>query len=118
MAKDVEFKMPKVVQADRPLAMRIVAGILGPLVRLLFRVEVKGIEKLPKETWSMDKEKGYIVTWGEGAPGAGEVGLAAIFNPAEFAGFAENELDRFVKLARHDAAVARLKGTPLWQRAS
>lgn len=49
MAKDVEFKMPKVVQADRPLAMRIVAGILGPLVRLLFRVEVKGAEKLPKD---------------------------------------------------------------------
>jgi hypothetical protein len=58
-----------------------------------------GIEKLPKETWSMDKEKGYIAAWGEGAPGAGEVGLAAIFDPAEFAGFAENELDRFVKLA-------------------
>jgi hypothetical protein len=47
----------------------------------------------------MDKEKGYIMTWGEGAPGAGEVGLAAIFNPRDFAGFAENELDRFVKLA-------------------
>jgi hypothetical protein len=58
-----------------------------------------GIEKLTKETWSTDKEKGYIVTWGEGAPGAGEVGLAAIFNPAEYAGFAENDLDRYVKLA-------------------
>jgi 1-acyl-sn-glycerol-3-phosphate acyltransferase len=49
MAKDVEFKMPKVVQADRPFVMRLVAMLLGPLVRLLFRVEVKGIEKLPKE---------------------------------------------------------------------
>jgi hypothetical protein len=57
-----------------------------------------GIEKLPKETWSMDRTKGYLENWGEGAPGAGEVGLAAIFNPAEYAGFAENGLDRYVKL--------------------
>ena len=41
--------MPKVVKADRPFVMRLVACILGPLVRLLFRVEVKGIEKLPKD---------------------------------------------------------------------
>jgi hypothetical protein len=58
-----------------------------------------GIEKLPKDTWAMDKIKGYIENWGEGAPGAGEVGLAAIFNPAEYAGFGENDLDRYVKLA-------------------
>ena len=49
MAKDVEFKMPKVVAADRPFVMRLVAGLLGPLVRLLFRVEVLGKEKLPKD---------------------------------------------------------------------
>ena len=49
MAKDVEFKMPKVVKADRPLAMRLVATLLGPLVRVLFRVEVIGKEKLPKD---------------------------------------------------------------------
>lgn len=58
-----------------------------------------GIEKLPKETAAVDKDKGYVLTWGEGAPGAGEVGLAAIFNPAEYAGFAETDLDRFVKLS-------------------
>jgi hypothetical protein len=58
-----------------------------------------GIEKLKNETWSMDKEKGYLATWGEGAPNAGEVGLAAIFSPAEYSGFAENNLDRYVKLA-------------------
>ena len=34
-----------------------------------------GIEKLPKETATVDKNKGYVATWGEGAPG--EVGLAA-----------------------------------------
>jgi hypothetical protein len=58
-----------------------------------------GLEKLPKETASVDKDKGYVATWGEGAPGAGEVGLAAIFDPAEYAGFAENDLDRYVKLS-------------------
>jgi hypothetical protein len=47
----------------------------------------------------MDKDKGYLATWGDGAPGAGEVGLAAIFNPAEYSGFAETDLDRYVKLA-------------------
>jgi hypothetical protein len=58
-----------------------------------------GVEKLPKETWSMNEDKGYLATWGEGAPGAGEVGLALIFAPAERIGFAENDLDRYVKLA-------------------
>jgi len=58
-----------------------------------------GIEKLKNETWSWDKAKGYLENWGEGAPGAGEVGLAAVFNPAECVGFAETPLDRFVKLA-------------------
>ncbi len=58
-----------------------------------------GIEKLAKETASVDKDKGYIETWGEGAPGAGEVGLAAIFDPAACVGFAENGLDRYVKLS-------------------
>ncbi len=58
-----------------------------------------GVEKLPQETWSVNEDTGYLATWGEGAPGAGEVGLALIFAPAEHAGFAENELDRYVKLA-------------------
>jgi len=57
-----------------------------------------GIEKLANETWSMSPEKGYLASWGEGATGAGEIGLALIFNPAEFIGFAENDLDRYVKL--------------------
>ncbi len=57
-----------------------------------------GIEKLAEETWSMDQEKGYLATWGKGAPGAGDIGLALVFDPAEFAGFAETDLDRYVKL--------------------
>ncbi len=58
-----------------------------------------GVEKLADETYFMNPEKGYLASWGQGAPGAGEIGLAVIFNPAEFVGFAENELDRYVKLA-------------------
>ncbi len=57
-----------------------------------------GVEKLPKETWSMNEDEGFLATWGEGAPGAGEVGLALIFDPADRVGFAENDLDRYVKL--------------------
>ena len=58
-----------------------------------------GLEKLPKETAAMDMDRGFVSTWGEGAPGAGEVGLAVLFSPAEFAGYAENDLDRYVKLS-------------------
>jgi hypothetical protein len=57
------------------------------------------IQKLAKETWGLDKAKGYLETWGDGAPGAGDVGLATIFNPGECVGFAESDLDRFVKLS-------------------
>lgn len=47
MAKNQEFRMPKVNKADRPFVMRMVAYLLGPLLHLLFRIEVKGKEKLP-----------------------------------------------------------------------
>jgi 1-acyl-sn-glycerol-3-phosphate acyltransferase len=40
--------MPKITSKEMTVAVRIVAGILAPLVRLLFKVEVQGLEKLPK----------------------------------------------------------------------
>lgn len=58
-----------------------------------------GIQKLHGETWSWDKDKGFLATWGEGAQGAGEVGLGLMFSPESCAGFSENELDRYVKLS-------------------
>lgn len=58
-----------------------------------------GIEKLAGETSFQDEKTGYLAVWGKGADGAGEVGLAAIFDPKEYAGFAETPLDRYVKLA-------------------
>jgi 1-acyl-sn-glycerol-3-phosphate acyltransferase len=40
--------MPKITSKEMTLAVRIVAGIIAPFVRLTFKVEVQGMEKLPK----------------------------------------------------------------------
>ena len=40
--------MPKITSNEMTLALRIVAAILAPIVRLMFKVEVEGMEKLPK----------------------------------------------------------------------
>jgi 1-acyl-sn-glycerol-3-phosphate acyltransferase len=39
--------MPKISSNEMTVAVRIVAGILAPIARLMFKVEVKNIEKLP-----------------------------------------------------------------------
>ena len=57
-----------------------------------------GIQKLAGETFTLDKDKGFLAAWGKGAKNAGEIGLAAIFRPADFAGMEETALDRSVKL--------------------
>ncbi len=57
-----------------------------------------GIQKLAGETFTLDKDKGFLAAWGKGAKNAGEIGLAAIFRPADFAGMEETDLDRSVKL--------------------
>jgi 1-acyl-sn-glycerol-3-phosphate acyltransferase len=40
--------MPKITSKEMTLAIRIIAGIIAPFVRLMFKVEVQGMEKLPK----------------------------------------------------------------------
>jgi hypothetical protein len=57
-----------------------------------------GLQKLAGETAVLDAKKGVLWNWGQGRPGAGEIGLAAIFPPQEFVGSAEIATDRFVKL--------------------
>jgi len=57
-----------------------------------------GIQKLLGETFSLDKDKGYLAVWGKGTEKAGEIGLAAIFHPAHFAGTDETAVDRTIKL--------------------
>lgn len=43
-----ELPMPKVKTSENHFALTLIASILIPIVRLLFRIEVKGQEKLPK----------------------------------------------------------------------
>jgi len=57
-----------------------------------------GLQKLAGETFLLDKDKGYLAVWGKGAPNAGEIGLAAVFSPADFAGLDETPAERSVKL--------------------
>ena len=40
--------MPKVSADENPLAVRVIAFFVAPVLRLFFKVEVAGIEKLPK----------------------------------------------------------------------
>ena len=39
-----------------------------------------------------------LASWGTGYVGAGDIGLGVIYRPEEYEGFAEGELDRYVKL--------------------
>jgi len=57
-----------------------------------------GIQKLAGETWTFDKAKGSLAVWGKGAGKAGEIGLAAIFSPADLSGMDDAGLDRAIKL--------------------
>lgn len=43
-----ELPMPKVKTSESHFVLTLIASILIPIVRLLFRIEVKGQEKLPK----------------------------------------------------------------------
>lgn len=56
-----------------------------------------GMIKLPGETFTLNEAKGFLTSWGRSA-GAGEVGLAMIFAPADFAGLEDGQQDRFIKL--------------------
>jgi len=57
-----------------------------------------GIQKLDKEEVTFDKDKGFLAAWGRGTGSAGEVGLAVLFAPSEFAGLDETGPDRSIKL--------------------
>jgi 1-acyl-sn-glycerol-3-phosphate acyltransferase len=41
--------MPKVTADENPITIRIIAFFIAPILRLMFKVEVTGIEKLPKK---------------------------------------------------------------------
>jgi hypothetical protein len=75
-----------------------------------------GIQKLAGETFSIDKGKGFLAVWGRGADKAGEVGLAAIFPPAAFAGTDETAVDRGIKLDGRAGAKLTYWVAGAWER--
>jgi 1-acyl-sn-glycerol-3-phosphate acyltransferase len=48
-SKPKQIPMPKITGREFTVAVRIVASILAPIVRLMFKVEAQGLEKLPKK---------------------------------------------------------------------
>ena len=76
-----------------------------------------GIQELAGGTLSLDKDKGTLTVWGGGAGKAGEIGLAAIFDPAQFIG-----LDKAghgygaVKLGRYAAGKLTYWVAGAWER--
>ncbi len=57
-----------------------------------------GIPILPEENWLLDEKKGYASAWGEGIKGAGEIGLAVIFDPEDYVGLEESGSERIIRL--------------------
>ena len=57
-----------------------------------------GFGKLGGEVVTSEAAKGFVCSWGQGAPGVGEAGLAAIFPTAAFAGQEDAGPDRWIKL--------------------
>jgi len=57
-----------------------------------------GLQKLAHDDWFALSASGVLAGWGNGYEGAGDIGLGIMYRPEEFAGFAEGELDRYIKL--------------------
>ena len=47
-SKNTKLKMPSINHKERHLVLSLVASVLIPLVRMMFKVTPKGLEKLPK----------------------------------------------------------------------
>jgi len=75
-----------------------------------------GIQKLPGETWSLDKAAGTLAAWGKGADKAGQIGLAAIFAPADLAGMDDAALDRAVRLTARPGGKLTYWVAGAWER--
>ncbi len=57
-----------------------------------------GLQKLAHDDWFALSASGVLASWGLGYEGAGDIGLGIMYDPSEYAGFAEGELDRYIKL--------------------
>jgi len=98
---DNAFSRQDVVIAGKPGA----PVVLGP-----------GLQKLAGGSSSLDRTKGAFSVWGEGADKAGEIGLAAIFAPADFADIDDAALDRTLKLAGRAGKTLTYWLTGAWER--
>jgi hypothetical protein len=56
------------------------------------------LAKLGEEAVVFDRDRGFFASWGKGLAGAGEIGLAVVFDPAAFAGLDESGNERGFKL--------------------
>jgi Domain of unknown function (DUF4861) len=57
-----------------------------------------GLQKLAHDDWFALSASGVLASWGNGYEGAGDIGLGVMYRPEEYAGFAEGEFDRYIKL--------------------
>jgi hypothetical protein len=57
-----------------------------------------GLQKLAHDEWYALSGSGVLASWGQGYQGAGDIGLGLAYRLEEYAGSAEGELDRYVKL--------------------
>lgn len=80
--------------AESPVTM-VTMTVEGPADRL---PAGPALVKLDGESVELDRERGFFASWGKGRAGAGEVGLAAVFSPAAFAGLDESGSERGFKL--------------------
>jgi hypothetical protein len=80
--------------AESPVTM-VTVTLEGPADRLSAGPV---LAKLGEEAVELDRDRGFFASWGKGRAGAGEVGLAAVFNPAAFAGLDESGSERGFKL--------------------
>jgi hypothetical protein len=74
-----------------------------------------GLKKLSSETRTLEEAKGFFASWGK-TPGAGEIGLAAIFPPDDFAGLEEGPADRAVKLEGRASRTLTFWVAGSWER--
>jgi hypothetical protein len=87
--------------ADNPTSRQDVVITRKPAGPIVFSA---GVEKLADESVTFDRAKGFLASWGRSAGRAGQIGLAAFFVPADFAGLDQNGPDRSIQLKARSGA--------------
>jgi hypothetical protein len=74
------------------------------------------LQKLDGASPVFDRAKGACSAWGRGAAGAGEIGLAAIFSPAELLGLEDDGADSAIKLSGRSGRTLTYWLAGAWER--